>query len=56
VATVSDPRRSLTAVLTVHGMSYEVPVRDGRVEQTVVVLPGNNRVAVRRRRGGRATR
>jgi uncharacterized protein YfaP (DUF2135 family) len=49
-ATVSDPS-VLTAWLTVHGMSYEVPVRDGRVEQTVVVLPGPNRVGVGVRRG-----
>lgn len=45
VATV-EPASVTAATLTVHGMSYEVPVRDGRVEQTVVVLPGNNRVAV----------
>ena len=45
VATV-EPASVTTATLTVHGMTYEVPVRDGRVEQTVVVLPGNNRVAV----------
>lgn len=45
VATV-EPASVTTATLTVHGMSYEVPVRDGRVEQTVVVLPGNNRLAV----------
>lgn len=50
VATVSDPS-VLTASITVHGMSYEVPVRDGRVEQTVVVLPGTNRVGVGVRRG-----
>ena len=55
VATVSDPS-VLTAWLTVHGMSYEVPVRDGRVEQTVVVLPGSNRVGVGVRRGDTVAR
>lgn len=55
VATVSDPA-VLTASITVHGMSYEVPVRDGRVEQTVVVLPGPNRVGVSVRRGDTVAR
>lgn len=55
VATVSDPT-VLTAQVTVHGISYEVPVRDGRVEQTVVVLPGNNRVGVSARRGDAVAR
>lgn len=50
VATVSDPTVQ-TAQVTVHGMTYEVPVRDGRVEQTFVTLPGANRVAVSARRG-----
>lgn len=50
IATVSDPSVQ-TAQVTVHGMSYEVPVRDGRVEQTFVTLPGANRVAVSARRG-----
>ena len=50
VATVSDPT-VLAALVTVHGITYEVPVRDGRVEQTIVVLPGNNRVGVSARRG-----
>ncbi|MDB4929297.1 MAG: hypothetical protein JWM10_1781 [Myxococcaceae bacterium] len=45
VATVT-PASVLTALVTVHGASYEVPVRDGRVEQTVVVLPGTNRLGV----------
>ena len=45
VATVT-PASITTARLTVHGMTFEVPVRDGRVEQTLVVLPGVNRVAV----------
>jgi uncharacterized protein YfaP (DUF2135 family) len=45
VATVT-PASVLTAQVTVHGASYEVPVRDGRVEQTVVVLPGTNRLGV----------
>ncbi|TAK32212.1 MAG: hypothetical protein EPO40_03330 [Myxococcaceae bacterium] len=55
VAAVSDPS-VLTATITVHGMSYEVPVRDGRVEQTVVVLPGTNRVGVGVRRGDTVAR
>jgi uncharacterized protein YfaP (DUF2135 family) len=50
VATVSDPA-ILTATLTLHGASYEVPVEGGRVEQTIVVAPGPNRVAVSVRRG-----
>lgn len=49
-AAVSDARVR-TAVLTVNGLSYEVPVRDGRVEQNVVVVPGNNRVSVSVTRG-----
>ena len=55
VATVSDPA-VLTAQVTVHGMTYEVPVRDGRVEQTFVTLPGANRVAVSARRGDTVAR
>lgn len=50
-ATVSDPTVR-TALLTAHGITYEVPVEDGRVEQTVVVLPGNNRLGVTVQRGG----
>lgn len=44
-ATVSDARLR-NGILTVNGASYEVPIEGGRVRQTVVVLPGNNRVAV----------
>ncbi len=55
VATVSDPT-VLTAQVTVHGITYEVPVRDGRVEQTFVTLPGANRVAVSARRGATVAR
>lgn len=54
-ATVSDPSVQ-TAWLTVHGVTYEVPVRDGRVEQIVVVLPGANRIAVTARRGDTVAR
>jgi uncharacterized protein YfaP (DUF2135 family) len=50
-ATVSDPRIR-TALLTVNGLSYEVPVNEGRVAQTLVVTPGNNRVALTASRGG----
>jgi uncharacterized protein YfaP (DUF2135 family) len=50
-ATVSDPR-ARTALLTLNGLSYEVPVNEGRVEQTLVVTPGNNRVALTASRGG----
>lgn len=35
------------AVLTLNGISFEVPVNDGRVEQELVASPGNNRVALR---------
>lgn len=50
VARVNDP--ALTeALLSVHGVVYEVPVRDGRLQQNIVVLPGQNRVGVVVRRG-----
>jgi len=49
-ARVSDPR-ARTALLTLNGLSYEVPVNEGRVEQTLVVTPGNNRVALTASRG-----
>ena len=35
-----------TAMLTVNGATYEVPVEDGRITQNVVTVPGNNRVAL----------
>lgn len=50
-AVVSDPRVR-SALLTVNGLAYEVPVRDGRVTQNLVVVPGNNRVALTVTRGG----
>ena len=50
-ASVSDPRVR-TALLTVNGLSYEVPVRDGHVTQNLVVAPGNNRVALTATRDG----
>lgn len=49
-AVVSDPT-VLTATLTVNGASYEVPVEDGAVAQSVVVVPGVNRVGVAVARG-----
>lgn len=50
VATVSDPTLA-TVTLTVHGASYDVPVTGGRIEQSLVVVPGVNRVVVTARRG-----
>ncbi|MBX3273663.1 MAG: hypothetical protein KF729_25590 [Sandaracinaceae bacterium] len=44
-ARVSDPRVT-RATLVVNGASYHVPVEQGRVEQGIVAVPGNNRVAV----------
>jgi len=41
-----------TAMLTVNGATYEVPVEDGRITQNVVTVPGNNRVALSVSRGG----
>jgi len=55
VATISDPTVQ-TAVVTVNGAEYEVPVEGGRVEQNVVVVPGNNRVGVLARRGTETAR
>jgi hypothetical protein len=49
-ASVSDPTL-LTATVTIHGASYEVPVEGGVVRQTLVVAPGVNRVGVMVRRG-----
>jgi len=54
-ARVSDPRIR-TALLTVNGAVYEVPVRGGRIEQTMVVVPGNNRVGVVVKRGTEVAR
>lgn len=50
LAEVSDPT-VLTATLTIHGASYEVPVSGGRISQRIVVAPGPNRVGVTVRRG-----
>mgnify|MGYP001424710649 CR=1 FL=1 len=44
-ARVSDPRVT-RATLVVNGASYHVPVEHGRVEQAIVAVPGNNRVAL----------
>jgi len=54
-ATISDPSVQ-TAVLSVNGTEYEVPVEGGRVAQNVVIVPGNNRLAVLARRGGETAR
>ncbi len=54
-AAVSDPRVR-TAMLTVNGVSYEVPVEQGRVAQRVVAVPGNNRVIVSVARDGAVAR
>ncbi len=40
------------ALLTVNGSTYEVPVRGGRVQQQVIAVPGNNRVALTVSHGG----
>ncbi len=50
-AEVSDPTVRL-AMLTVNGTSYEVPVEAGHIQQSVVAVPGNNRVLVSVSRGG----
>lgn len=49
-ARVSDPTVQ-SALLTAHGMTYEVPVTAGEITQNVVVLPGNNRVGLTVQRG-----
>lgn len=54
-AEVSNPRIR-TAQLVVNGAVYEVPVRGGRINQTVVAVPGNNRVGVVVRHGGKVAR
>lgn len=54
-AEVSDPSLR-TAFLTVNGVTYEVPVEQGRVTQNVVAVPGNNRVAVSVARGSEVAR
>ena len=55
VATISDPTIQ-TAILSVNGAEYEVPVEGGRIEQNVVVVPGNNRLGVLVRRGAETAR
>lgn len=54
-ATLSDPTLQ-TAVLSVNGAEYEVPVEHGRVDQNVVIVPGNNRLGVVARRGAETAR
>lgn len=54
-ATVSDPTVTMAA-LTVNGVTYEVPVDQGRVRQRVLVVPGNNRVLLTASRRGATAR
>ncbi|MCC7536264.1 MAG: hypothetical protein IT379_08625 [Deltaproteobacteria bacterium] len=54
-ARVSDPAIR-TALLSVNGAVYEVPVDDARVRQQVVVVPGNNRIGIVVRRGRETAR
>src|SRR5688572_23818385 len=54
-ATISDPRIR-TATMVMNGASYEVPVEGGRVRQTVVAGPGNNRVGIVAQRGRHTAR
>lgn len=54
-ARISDPT-ILTATLTIHGASYEVPVEGGRIAQQLVVAAGVNRVGISVRRGDEVAR
>jgi hypothetical protein len=54
-ATISDPE-VLQATLVSNGASYDVPVRQGRVEQQLVAIPGNNRVGLVVEREGETAR
>lgn len=54
-ATVSDPR-VLHATLVANGASYDVPVEQGRVEQQIIAIPGNNRLAVTVQHGSHTAR
>lgn len=54
-ARVTDPTIQ-TAILSVNGAEYEVPVEGGLIEQNVVVVPGNNRLGVLARRGSETAR
>ncbi len=54
-AEVSDPRAT-EAMLVVNGAAYHVPVEQGVVSQSIVAVPGNNRVGVVVRRGDRVAR
>jgi hypothetical protein len=44
-ASISDPAIT-EATLTVNGSSYAVPVREGRIDQEILAVPGNNRVGI----------
>lgn len=44
------------ATLVVNGASYDVPIEQGRVEQQIVAVPGQNRVALMVSREGRVAR
>jgi uncharacterized protein YfaP (DUF2135 family) len=54
-ARVSDPRVR-QAMLTVNGVTYEVPVEQGAVTQNVVAVPGVNRVMLSAARGDEVAR
>lgn len=54
-ADVSDPR-VIDAMLTVNGVTYEVPVEGGHITQNVVAVPGVNRVMVSVTRDGAVAR
>ena len=54
-ATVSD-RSVRRAWLTANGLSREVPVTDGRVRESVLALPGTNRISLTATRGGFSAR
>ncbi len=54
-ATVSDPTIR-HATLMVNGSAYDVPVEEGRVAQTILAVPGNNRVALVATRGDQVAR
>jgi hypothetical protein len=54
-AEVSDPTVR-TASLVVNGATYEVPVEQGRITQTIVAVPGNNRIGVVVARGAAVAR
>jgi uncharacterized protein YfaP (DUF2135 family) len=54
-ASVSDPTAA-AATVTLNGASYHVPIEQGRIEQQLVTVPGNNRVGVVVSHGGQVAR